>query len=173
MKNSKSSRTFSLKPRSSEESAVEMNDIVLPSHANALGTIFGGVLMGWIDIAAAICAQRHSRRIAVTASVDALYFIAPIQVGDMVNLRARIVHTGRTSMVISVNVTTENPLTGEKKECVTAHLSFVALDSAKKPTAVPPLLLKTKSEKEEFEWAAQRRKVLLEQRKEQERHKQH
>lgn len=171
MKKLKKNSAENLQPRSASESNVEMNDIVLPSHANALGTIFGGVLMSWIDIAAAICAQRHSRRIAVTASVDALNFLAPIMIGDMVTLLARVVHTGKTSMTIAVNVTTQNPLTGVKKECVTAYLSFVALDSAKKPTKVPPLILKTKLEKENYAWAARRRETLLKQMKLQKRSK--
>lgn len=152
-----------LNSKSPNDSVVEMNEIVLPSHANALGTLFGGMLMSWIDIAAAICAQRHARRIAVTVSVDALTFVAPIHVGDMVNLRAKVVHTGRTSMMIAVEVSAESPLKGKKVHCVTAYLSFVALNNDKKPTAVPPLKLTTRSEKQTFEWAAKRKLTLLEQ----------
>ncbi len=150
-----------LKAKSAQDSVVEMNNIVLPSHANALGTIFGGVLMSWIDIAAAICAQRHSRKIAVTASVDTLYFLVPVQVGDTVTLFARVVHTGRTSMVVLVDVFAENPLSGSRRHCVTAHLSFVALDQKRRPAEVPPLLIKTKRERQEFEAAAKRREFLI------------
>jgi uncharacterized protein (TIGR00369 family) len=155
--------THSLKAKSPSESIVEMNEMVLPSHTNALGTIFGGVLMSWIDIAAAICAQRHSQRIAVTASVDALAFLAPVHSGDMVNLRAKMVHTGKTSMMIIVEVSAESVRKGTKIHCVTAYLSFVALNNDKKPTAVPPLKLKTAAEKQAFEWAAERKMTLLKQ----------
>lgn len=150
-----------LKPKSSAASAVEMNEIVLPSHANNLGTLFGGILMSWIDIAAAISAQRHAQRIAVTASVDSLRFLAPVRVGDMVNLKAHVVYTGRTSMMVTVDVSAENPLTGKKRHCVTALLSFVALNNDKKPTAVPPLKVVTKEEKRAYQWADQRRRILL------------
>lgn len=155
-----------LAPRPSSQSTVETNHIVLPSHANALGTIFGGVLMSWIDIAAAICAQRHSGSIAVTASVDALYFLGPAKVGDTVTLKARVIHTGTTSMVVSVDVVAENPITEKHQRCVEAHLSFVALNQKHKPTPVPPLLLETKEDKRLFDRAAKRRKILLQQLKE-------
>ncbi|MDB5037253.1 MAG: Acyl-CoA hydrolase [Bacteriovoracaceae bacterium] len=146
-----------------QESYVETNHLVLPSHANALGTIFGGVVMSWIDIAAAISAQRYSKRVSVTASVDALHFIAPMLVGDSVNIKAKVVFTGRTSMIVFVEVTSEKILTGEKKQCVTAHLSMVALDLKKEPAPVPKLLLTTKAEKEAFSRAAERRAFLLSQ----------
>jgi acyl-CoA hydrolase len=160
MKKTKTKKS-ELEPRSANESATETSHIVLPSHTNAVGTIFGGVLMSWIDINAAICAQKHARRIAVTASVDALYFLAPARVGDTVTLRAKVVYTGRTSMMVSVEVVAEDPLTGTPRRCVTAHLTFVAFDKSMRPTPVPPLLLKSKLERETFEWAAERRRILL------------
>ncbi len=142
---------------------VETNNIVLPSHANALGTLFGGVLMSWIDISAAICAQRHSRRVSVTASVDSLSFLAPVYVGDTVTLKSKVVYTGKSSMVIAVDVTAENPLEGKPRKCVTAYLNFVAFDEKRKPTSVPQIKLETAEERELFEWAAERRKALLDQ----------
>ena len=153
---------MSLKKKLPSESSVESNHLVLPSHANALGTIFGGVLMSWIDVAAAISAQRHSSRIAVTASVDALYFLAPVNVGDAVCLKARVIHTGRTSMIVAVEVTSENIKTpGQKQRCVTAYLSMVAVDENKKPTPVPELLLETDADKASYREAAERRQFLL------------
>lgn len=149
------------KSKSSEESFVETNHLVLPSHANALGTIFGGTLMSWIDIAAAISAQRYSHKISVTAGVDALHFLAPVYVGDTVNVKARVVHTGRTSMVIFVEVTSEDLRTRQKRQCVTAHLSMVALSHDKKPSPVPPLKLTSTSDREAFRIAAERREFLL------------
>jgi acyl-CoA hydrolase len=150
-----------MKSRSPKESYCETNHLVLPSHANALGTIFGGTLMAWIDIAAAISAQRYSQKISVTASVDALHFLAPVHIGDTVNIKARVVHTGRTSMIIFVEVTSESPLTRDRRQCVTAHLSMVALNDARKPTPVPPLKVVTAAEKQAFQIAAERRDFLL------------
>ena len=76
-----------------QHSTVETHQIVLPSHTNAIGTIFGGTVMSWIDIAAAICAQKHAGQICVTASVDALHFLNPVRLGDMVRLVAKVVYT--------------------------------------------------------------------------------
>ena len=82
-------------------SAVTMTELVLPSDTNALGSIFGGKVMSWIDIAAAISASRHSRRVVVTASIDALHFIAPIKLGHFVHIRAMVNFAGRTSTTSS------------------------------------------------------------------------
>ena len=151
-----------MKKKKPSESQVETNHLVLPSHANALGTIFGGVLMSWIDIAAAISAQRHSGRISVTAGVDALYFLAPVNVGDAVCLKARVVYTGRTSMITAVEVTSENlKAPGQRQRCVTAFLSMVAVDDNKKPTPVPELILESAEDKAAFTEAAERRQFLL------------
>lgn len=146
------------------DTLIETNHIVLPSHTNGLGTIFGGVLMSWIDITAAICAQRHSRRIVVTASIDSLHFLAPARVGDIVTLTARVIFTGRTSMTVRVNADSENVRTGERHRCVTSDLSFVALDAQGKPTKIPAVHPKSKLEKQEAQQAATRRKVLLDER---------
>src|SRR5256885_16897985 len=99
--------------KSPRDSAVIMTELVLPGHANAMGTIFGGQIMSWIDIAAAIAAQRHARRAVVTASIDALHFLAPVKVGHVVHIRAMVNFSGRTSLEVGVRVDSENPITGE------------------------------------------------------------
>jgi len=142
---------------------VETNEIVLPSHTNAIGTIFGGVLMSWIDMIAAICAQRHAKTVVVTASVDALHFLAPARLGDVVTLRARVIYTGKTSLVVRVDAHTENVRSANRSHCVTADLSFVALDSNSKPTPVPAVHPETSRELKDFDEAASRRKILLSQ----------
>ncbi len=144
-----------------KESFVETNHIVLPSHANALGTIFGGVVMSWIDIVAAISAQRHAKQICVTASVDALHFLSPIHVGDTVTLRAQVVYTGRTSMIVEVEVTRQNPTQPTPQICVTSHLSMVSVNKSGKPVPVPELDLVTPHDKRAYKIAAERRKFLL------------
>jgi len=115
---------------------VIMTEIVLPGHTNALGTVFGGVIMSWIDIAGAIAAQRHCRTSAVTASLDDLSFLWGVKLGWIVQLRARINYTGKTSMEVGVRVDAENPRTGESHHTATAYLTYVAVDAAGKPTAV-------------------------------------
>jgi acyl-CoA hydrolase len=120
-------------------SKTDMTEYVLPQHANALGNVFGGQIMGWIDLCAAICAQRHSGRIAVTAFVDDLKFEQPVKVGEVVRLTAHITATFRTSMEVEVAVEGEDSRTGKRWPCVSALLTFVALGDDGKPTPVPAL----------------------------------
>src|SRR4051812_12330047 len=96
--------------KSSVESEVVMTEMVLPQHTNALGTIFGGVVMSWIDVAAAIAARRHSGKVCVTASIDELHFLRPIKQGDIVNIRARLTAVHHTSCEVQVTVCAENPV---------------------------------------------------------------
>jgi len=128
-------------PRPQAASLTEMTEYVLPQHANALGNVFGGQIMAWVDLCAAICAQRHSGNTAVTAFVDDLKFEQPVRVGEVVRLRAQITATFRTSMEIHVEVEGEDSRTLRRWPCVSALLVFVAIDDARKPTPVPPLLL--------------------------------
>lgn len=135
-----------MKARPVSLSKVIMTELVLPSHTNSLGTIFGGTVMSWVDIAAAICAQRHSQKQVVTAHMDEMQFVAPVFKGWVVNLKASVNYTGKTSMEIGVRVDAENPTTNEFFHTATAYLTFVALDSHGKPTAVPPILPESKDE---------------------------
>jgi acyl-CoA hydrolase len=120
------------------ESKVEMTEIVLPSHTNQLGTIFGGQIMAWIDIAASIAAGRHARTVCVTASIDTLHFVAPVRLGHFVCIYASVNYAGRTSMEIGVRVDSEDPRTGLRTHVATSYLTFVALDHNGRPTSVPP-----------------------------------
>ena len=128
-------------PKTQGESTTLMTEYVLPQHANALGNVFGGQIMAWVDLCAAIAAQRHSGRVAVTAFVDDLKFEQPVKVGEVVRLRARVTATFRTSMELEVDVEGEDSRTGKRWPCVSALLTFVAIDDAGKPTPVPPLAL--------------------------------
>ncbi len=144
-----------------KSSQVIMTEMVLPSHTNALGSIFGGVIMSWIDIAAAICAQRHSNHTVVTASIDALHFVAPVYKGWIVNLKASLNYAGRTSMEIGVRIDAENPITGETFHTATAYLTFVAIDDKSKPIPVPKLIPESAEEKRRYEAAKTRRAQRL------------
>jgi len=122
-----------------------MTEYVLPQHANALGSVFGGQIMAWVDLCGAICAQRHSGRMAVTAFVDDMKFELPVRVGEVVRLQARVTATFRTSMEIAVIVEGEDAMTGRRWPCVAAQLTFVAIDDNRQPTSVPPLLMDSES----------------------------
>ncbi|MCB9073670.1 MAG: acyl-CoA thioesterase [Bdellovibrionaceae bacterium] len=141
-----------------------MTELVLPTHTNALGSVFGGTVMSWIDIAAAICAQRHSRKTVVTAHIDEVNFIAPVYKGWVINVKASVNHVATTSMEIGVRVDAENPQTGEMFHTASAYLTFVALDSFGRPTTVPALKLETTDDKRRHEAAVSRRNARLQKR---------
>lgn len=149
------------KSKSVSSSQVVMTQLVLPSHTNSLDTVFGGTVMSWIDISAAIAAQRHSNKSVVTASIDRLSFIAPIKKGWVVNLKASVNFASRTSMEVGVKVEAENPLTSEMFHTASAYLTFVAVDSEGKPTEVPSLVPETDIEKRRFAAAQKRRELRL------------
>lgn len=150
-----------LQPKPVRNSFVQMTELVLPSHTNPLGTIFGGQIMAWIDIAASIAASRHSRVICVTASIDSLSFIAPAKIGDHVSIKACVNFTGRTSMEVGVKVDREDPRTGDQAHIATAYLTFVALGKDGKPMPIPPVVPETNDEKRRFKAAQMRREARL------------
>ena len=156
--------TERLRGRAPRESVVTKTEIILPSDANALGTVFGGRVMEWIDIAGAIAAGRHCRRTVVTASMDDLHFLAPIKVGEVVVVTAQVNFAAHTSLEVGVEVFSEARDTGERTRCCQAWLTFVALDEQGRPTAVPPLLPETTEEKRRFQEAEERRRFRLERR---------
>lgn len=148
------------------ESATEMTQMVLPQHANVHGSVLGGTVMHWVDMAAALVANRHSRRPVVTAAFDEMAFLAPIQIGQVALIRARITFVDRSSMEIRVDVESEDTLTGERRRTGTAFVTFVALDPVtRRPTPVPPLVLETEEERAEHARALERRRLRLERRK--------
>ncbi len=146
------------------ESVVESRYLLMPDQANPHGTAFGGVIMAWMDMIASMAAQRHCGKEVVTAGIDSIMFKEPINVGDHVVLKASVNYAGRTSMEIGVRVIRENPYTNTQIIATTAHLTFVALDDNKRPTAVPAILPETTDEKRRYENAQIRvrnRKELL------------
>lgn len=138
------------------QSAIEMREMVMPHHTNSLGTVFGGTMMGWIDIAAAMVAARHCNRAVVTVHIDDIDFHAPVKMGYHVHIMASMNYVGRTSMTVGVKVVSENPTTGESRTTTTAYLTFVALDDLGKPVPVPALTPESEDEKRRFKNAKAR-----------------
>jgi acyl-CoA hydrolase len=150
-----------LTPKSAKESQVEMTEIVLPHHANAIGTVFGGTVMSWVDTAAAACALRHCHQQVVTASVDAMHFLAPIKLGWIATVRASINFTSKTSCEVGVRIEAENPLTGERFHTASAYVTMVAIGSDGKPASMPPLVVISPEEKRRHAEATERRRARL------------
>jgi uncharacterized protein (TIGR00369 family) len=127
-----------------EESQITLTQLMLPSHSNFSGKIHGGFILGLMDQIAFACASKHSRHYCVTASVNKVDFLNPIEVGELVTLKASINFTGRTSMVIGVRVESENIQSGNKKHCNSSYFTMVAKDEEGNNVEVPGLILKTK-----------------------------
>lgn len=140
---------------------VEMTQIVLPQFANALGNVFGGQVVSWIDICAAVAAQRHCRGVAVTASIDAVHFRQPIRLGDVVVLTGQVNAAFRTSVECGVQVDFECRETGERHHAVTAYATFVSIDAEGKKREVPELILETEKERRRSIEAHERRRLRL------------
>lgn len=147
--------------KSVAHSLTTMTEYVLPTHANALGNVFGGQILAWLDLCAAICAQRHTGRVAITAGIDELSFEQPIKIGQVVRLVARVTATFKSSLEILVEVEGEDATTGDRWPCVRAFVTYVGVDAQLRPTPVPPLLLETDDERALATAAADRRALRL------------
>jgi acyl-CoA hydrolase len=143
------------------DSQVITTQLVLPNDTNGLGNLLGGTLMHWIDIAAAIAAQRHADRVCVTASVDELNFHYPVRLGDVVTLQASVNRAFRTSMEIGVVVTAESRSGHDSRRANNAYLTFVAIDDSGKPVDVPAVIPESQDEIRRFDEALLRRERRL------------
>lgn len=127
--------------KSAKESQVAITELMLPANSNFSGKIHGGYILNLMDQIAFACASKHSRHYCVTASVNRVDFLHPIDVGELVTLKASVNYTGRTSMVIGVRVESENIQTGEKKHCNSSYFTMVAKDKDGNNVPVPGLIL--------------------------------
>ncbi len=111
---------------------------VFPTDSNPRGNLFGGTLVSWMDKAAGFAAMRRSRTVVVTAAIEDIAFSVPIVVGDLVEVNARVISVGRTSMRVRVQVSKENPITGTSELCTVGHFTMVAMGEDGRPVPVPP-----------------------------------
>jgi acyl-CoA hydrolase len=150
-----------MKNKKSSESLTIMTEIVLPNDTNVHGNLMGGRLMYWMDIAAALSAQKHSNAPVVTASVDNISFETPIKLGNAVHIEAKVTRAFNTSMEIHLAVWGEDLTQQFKYKSNEAYYTFVALDPNRKPKPVPALEPETDGEKKLFEGALRRRQIRL------------
>ena len=127
--------------RHARESQITMTQLMLPSHSNFSGKIHGGFILNLMDQIAFACASRHSGHYCVTASVNKVDFLQPIEVGELVTLKASVNYTGNTSMVVGLRVEAENIQTGELKHCNSSYFTMVAKDENGRNAKVPGLIL--------------------------------
>lgn len=144
-----------------KETLVVKNELLMPNDTNMFNNLMGGKLMYWMDIAAAISAQKLSNSLAVTASVDNISFRHPIEISDVVTLTAQVTRSFKTSMEVYIEVTAENIPNKTKRQTNSAFFTFVAVDKAGKPRRVPQAIPESKKEKELYDGALRRRQLRL------------
>ena len=139
---------------------ITMNKIMTPDMANFSGNIHGGYLMQFLDHVGYVCATRYTQLPTVTAGVDLLNFQQPVFVAELITSRASVNYTGKTSMEIGIRTEAENITTGKTRHVISAYFTFVAVDpETKKPTAVPPLEIKTTVQQRRWRAAELRRQL--------------
>ena len=144
------------------DSKTEMTEMLLPNETNNLGRALGGAVLHWMDLCGAIAAMRFSRRQCVTAAMDHVDFISPIDQGEVAVIEGYVFETGSTSLDVKVDVRAENPRTGDERTTTTSFFTFVALDDEGSPTAVPELECPTETQRSLREEARQQRQSQLE-----------
>jgi uncharacterized protein (TIGR00369 family) len=149
----------SVEPKPVRASRTTITELMIPAYANFGGKIHGGTLLSLMDKAAYACASRHCGSYCVTVSVDGVDFLQPVDVGDLVSLRASVNYVGRTSLIVGIKVTAENARLGIVKHTNTSYFTMVARDDAGRPMLVPPLVLETDDDLRRFATAAERRKL--------------
>ena len=152
---------MALKAKTASESYIVMTELVLPNDTNVFGNLMGGRLMYWMDIAAALAAQKHCNAPVVTASVDNISFENPIKLGNVVHIEANVTRAFTSSMEIHLNVWGEDLTQQYRYKSNEAYYTFVALDPNRKPRPVPQLVTETEVEKKLFDGALRRRQLRL------------
>ncbi|GGH39113.1 thioesterase [Mangrovimonas yunxiaonensis] len=142
-----------------DASRVSISQLMQPSHSNFGGKIHGGYILSLMDQIAFACASKHSEAYCVTASVDTVDFLNPIEIGELVTMKASVNHVGRTSMVVGIRVESENIQTGAIKHCNSSYFTMVAKDNTGNPVAVPGLILNDKTEVKRFLKALKRKET--------------
>jgi acyl-CoA hydrolase len=150
-----------MKTKKASETVCVNTEIVLPNDTNTLGNLMGGRLLHWMDICAAVSAQRHCGRVVVTASVNNVSFNQPIRLAEVVTLQAKVSRAFSTSMEVFIDVWVEDVVTGKKRKCNEAIYTFVAVDQLGNPIHVPSIEPESDEEKARYDGALRRRQLSL------------
>jgi len=143
--------------KKAKESQVSITELMLPAHSNFGGKVHGGHILNLMDQIAFACASKHSQAYCVTASVNRVDFLHPIEVGELVTLKASINYTGRSSMVVGLRVESENITTGKIKHCNSSYFTMVAKGEAGKKVVIPGLIIEDKQGMRRFARSKERK----------------
>lgn len=131
-------------------SYVNISELMLPSHSNFSGKIHGGYILSLLDQIAFACASKYSGNYCVTASVDTVDFLNPIEIGELVTMKASVNYVGKSSMIVGIRVESENIRTGNVKHCNSSYFTMVAKDENGKNAIVPGLIISNEDEIRRF-----------------------
>lgn len=144
------------KTRTIRETRHESSRVMMPLDANPMGSVYGGGIMKFMDEVAAVSAVRHARTNCVTASIERMDFLEPVRIGDLLILKAAVIYTGKTSMIVGVKVEAENPVEGKRALAGKSYLTFVSLNKRGRPSPVPAI---QPTDDEERRWHERGRKL--------------
>jgi uncharacterized protein (TIGR00369 family) len=158
-------------PKPVVASRTTITELMIPAYANFGGKIHGGILLSLMDKVAYACASKHSGAYCVTVSVDNVDFMQPVEVGELVSMKASVNYVGNSSMVVGIRVTAENVKKGFVKHTNTSYFTLVAKGDDDKTVQVPPLILENKEDVRRFVEARERRRIYFESHREMEQAK--
>lgn len=153
-----------MKGKTVAQSRISVSRLMMPEHANPLGNVHGGEIMKLVDETGGLVSMRHAGCPAVTVAMDAMTFLEPVRIGDLLTLSGELSYVGRTSMEVRVSVIAENPLTGQRMHTNWAYVVYVAIDEQGHPQPVPPLIAETDEERERMKRGEERQAYRLRQR---------
>ncbi len=151
-----------MKEKLIKDSETVMTELVMPNDTNPMGNLMGGNLMKWMDIAGAVCSANHCEAQTVTISVDHISFQKPIQLGDVVTIKAKVTRAFNTSVEVYIEVYAANIKGFNQRKCNHAYMTFVAVDSeTKRPIKIPKVVPLSDAENQRFESASRRRELRM------------
>jgi uncharacterized protein (TIGR00369 family) len=148
--------------RSVDFSKTTITELMIPAYANFGGKIHGGIILSLMDKVAYVCAAKHAAGYCVTVSMNAVDFLAPVEVGDLVHLHASVNYVGKSSIVVGIKVVSENITSGESRHTNTSYLTMVCLDENRNPKSVPGLILESQVDIRRYLEAKKRRELISE-----------
>ncbi len=140
-------------------SQATITELMIPSYSNFGGKIHGGILLSLMDKVAYVCAAKHAGNYCVTASIDTVDFLQPVEVGELVSLMASVNYVGNTSLVVGIRVISENIKNHSVKHTNTSYFTMVARDEFNKPAKVPGLVLENREQVRRFIEARRRKEI--------------
>jgi uncharacterized protein (TIGR00369 family) len=140
-------------------SQTTITELMIPSYSNFGGKIHGGILLSLMDKVAYVCAAKHANNYCVTASIDTVDFLHPVEVGELVSLLASVNYVGKTSLVVGIRVISENIKNNSVKHTNTSYFTMVAKDENNKPAKVPGLILENREQVRRFIEARRRKEI--------------